>query len=217
MEYPEKSHRKPIAIPLESPELAEFIGIELGDGGINNPWQVVITVNSEADAGYAPHIANLIKTLFGIDVALRARKDKKALCIVASSTSLVEFLVSKGCVRGNKISQSICIPAWIRHDPSFLAPCIRGLVDTDGCLYIHSHKVAGREYRNLGLCFSSYSPQLLGDFADGLRLFGIKPYVVAGAHKVYLYSAKSVLRYLRVIGSSNPRIWNTYAEWESLA
>ena len=46
LKYPKKSHRKQIKIPKESTRLAELMGIEFGDGGINNPWQLVITLNA---------------------------------------------------------------------------------------------------------------------------------------------------------------------------
>lgn len=50
LRYPKKSHRKPIRIPAQSVELAEFFGVMMGDGGINNHWQANITLNAEADA-----------------------------------------------------------------------------------------------------------------------------------------------------------------------
>ena len=37
LKYPKKSHRKQIKIPRESSHLAEFLGIEFGDGGISIP------------------------------------------------------------------------------------------------------------------------------------------------------------------------------------
>ena len=47
LRYPKKSHRKAIKFPCNSILLAEFMGIEFGDGGIGNPWQVVITLNNK--------------------------------------------------------------------------------------------------------------------------------------------------------------------------
>jgi intein/homing endonuclease len=71
--------------------------------------------------------------------------------------NLLDFLTSKGVVRGNKILQQFDIPEWIKASPEYKKYFVRGLVDTDGCLYIHQHKVGGKLYKNLGLCFSSYS------------------------------------------------------------
>src|SRR5665811_87527 len=66
LKYPKKIHRKTIRTPKPSREFAEFIGIMLGDGGINNPWQANITMNSVADAKYAIYVEKLIQKLFGI-------------------------------------------------------------------------------------------------------------------------------------------------------
>ena len=79
--YPKKSHRKQVLLPKRSERLAEFFGIMMGDGGINNKWQANITVNAVADAAYALHIVKLIEELFGISPAVRKRKERQALVI----------------------------------------------------------------------------------------------------------------------------------------
>ena len=83
------------------------MGIEFGDGGIGNPWQVVITLNSKKDTEYAKYVVNLLHGLFGIDAVVRKRKSENTLQLVSSSMSLVDFLVTKGAVRGNKIAQHL--------------------------------------------------------------------------------------------------------------
>ena len=40
--------------------LAEFMGIIFGDGGINNDWQLVISLNSLTDREYSDYILKLI-------------------------------------------------------------------------------------------------------------------------------------------------------------
>ena len=107
LQYPKKSHRKVIRIPRESARLAELMGIVAGDGGINNLWQLVISLNSEADKEYAPYVVALLEELFEIDVVCRKRPKKKVLVLVCSSVTFVDFLVKKGAVRGNKVVQEI--------------------------------------------------------------------------------------------------------------
>ncbi|CAN5736640.1 hypothetical protein BH11PAT2_BH11PAT2_00030 [soil metagenome] len=46
LKYPNKSHRKKVILPAESVKLAEFFGIMMGDGGINNDWQANITLKN---------------------------------------------------------------------------------------------------------------------------------------------------------------------------
>jgi len=210
-----KSHRKVINIPPESEKLAELLGIIYGDGGINNAWQLVITVNSVLDFQYASYIQGLLEDLFQIEVAVRKRPGMNALVLVCSSRSLLDFLVVRGAVRGNKVTQRIDIPYWIKKNALYERAVVRGLVDTDGCLYIHNHVTKGscRTQHNIGFCFTNHSNDLIEFTAGVLNENGIVPHVSKNRTNVYLYSAKSVKKYLDMFGSSNPRITNKYEEW----
>ena len=213
-----KSHRKIISIPAESAKLAELMGIIHGDGGINNPWQLVITVNSILDSEYAVFVSNLMSNLFSVDVKIRKRPGMNALVLVCSSRNLLDFLVVKGAVRGNKIKQEIAMSNWIKKNENYKRAFVRGLVDTDGCLYIHKHVTKGspRVQNNIGFCFTNLSKNLIDAVAIVLRENDIEPHISKNGNNVYLYSAKSVKRYLDVFGSSNSRITNKYEEWLDL-
>ncbi len=135
------------------------------------------------------------------------------MVLVSSSTSLIDVLVSKGVVRGNKVKQKIDIPAWIMANEEYQKQFVRGLVDTDGCLYIHRHTVAGKPYKNIGFNFVSMSQPLTRSVAAILQKFGIKPHIMGNGTKIYLYSEPAVVDYLKIFGSSNPRITGKFAEW----
>lgn len=196
--------------------MAELVGIIMGDGGISNPWQLVISMNSISDLHYSYYVTSLIKDLFQVNVFIRKRRYENTLNLVVTSTTMVDFLVSKGAVRGNKIKQNMDMPQWICNNPEYKKAFIRGLMDTDGCLYIHEHTVGGRTYRNLGLCFTSYSVNLIRLFYRVMTDFGIKAYIPKDCVHVYLYSYKAVLKYLSTFGSSNPRITRKYKEWRGV-
>ncbi|MFH1088756.1 MAG: LAGLIDADG family homing endonuclease [Patescibacteria group bacterium] len=213
LKYPKKSHRKIINIPNESKELAELFGIIFGDGGINNDWQLVITLNSNSDLKYSQHVDKLLRRLFKIDVHIRKRPSSNALVLVSSGSNLVDFLVNKGAVRGDKIVQQIDIPNWIDNNPKYQKAFVRGCVDTDGCLFVHHHTVKNRLYHNVGFCFTNSSEKLIISVAEILKEFGINPHITDEGRRIYLYSVKSVTSYLDVFGSSNPRILNKYLEW----
>ena len=117
--YPNKSHRKIIKTPSESSDLAELMGIVFGDGGIDNPWQLVISLNSNSDIEYSRYIVALLTKLFGVKVAVRKRPNQNTLVLVCSSMNLLDFLISKGAVRGNKILHQIDIPDWISCNSTY--------------------------------------------------------------------------------------------------
>src|SRR3989344_180675 len=206
LKYPKKSHRKEVIIPKQSSRLAEFMGIMLGDGGINNLWQANITVNAVKDANYAHHISKMCAYLFGIAPTIRKRKDRQALVISLASTSVVDFLVKQGLSRGNKLKQGLKIPPWILSKSTYRKACVRGLVDTDGCLFIHTHKIRRKVYKNIGFSFTSYSPELIFQTATILEEFGIMPHITKRGQNIYLYQSNAVAKYLKIFNTSNRRI-----------
>ncbi|SRR5258708_2465870 len=212
LKFQNKSHRKVINIPKNSSELAELLGIVLGDGGINNNWQFVISLNSIKDIAYSIYISSLIRKLFNITSVIKKRPNQNTLIVISTSTSAVDFLVSKGAVRGNKILQKIDIPLWIKNNIEYKKAFVRGLVDTDGCLFIHKHTIKKTLYNNIGFCFTSFSENLLNSVANILLEFNIQPHI-APNHTIYLYSEKAVSRYLNIFGSSNERIYQKYDTW----
>lgn len=213
LKYPKKSHRKEVLLPKYSKSLAEFFGIMMGDGGINNSWQANITVNSVSDFDYSKYITVLCNKLFAIKPAVRKRKDAQALVISLASISIVEFLVLTGLPRGNKLKNGLVIPQWILCKQLYRKACVRGLIDTDGCIFIHTHKVKGKRYDNIGLTFTSYSLELILQVTEILQEFGISPHISKSGRDIYIYQADSVLKYLKVFGTSNNRIESVYKNW----
>lgn len=216
LRYPNKSHRKPVRLPEESEMLAEFMGIEFGDGGVTNPWQVVISLNSIADKEYVAHVQGLFYTLSSIQPAVRNRKNRNCTVVACSSTDVVDFLVKKGIARGNKVKERIDIPGWIARDKAFCKAFVRGMMDTDGGLYIHKHVCLGHQYSNLGLCFSSHSLPLLHSVHKILVNSGISARIHSSGNKLYVYKTRDIERYLEVFGTSNPRILNVYQKWRDV-
>jgi intein/homing endonuclease len=214
LKNPKKSHRKIVTLPKRSSRLAEFMGIMLGDGGINNAWQATITMNALKDVEYAHYLVGLVKDLFGIVPAVRKRKTSQALVISIASTTVVDFLVREGLPRGNKLKNGVAVPSWILHNPLYRARCVRGLIDTDGCLFVHTHSVSKKRYFNIGLCFSSASPVLIKQVADAFGKVQIIPHIDKRGRNIYLYREDAVRQYLKRFGTSNERISSVYRYWK---
>lgn len=185
----------------------------MGDGGINNPWQVTISVNAVRDKNYAKYVSELCFTLFNIRPAIQIRKPRNTLVLRLSSTTIVDFLVTLGLPRGNKLKHGLKIPPWILKKRAYKKACVRGLMDTDGCLFIHIHNVKGKTYRNLGLSFRNHSRELIFQVAEIFEEFGIIPHITERERDVCLYRADDVTKYLAIFGSSNKRITSVYKKW----
>lgn len=212
--YSKKSHRKVALLPKPSAQLAEFIGIMLGDGGIHTPWQATISLNWLSDKEYAEYIVDLCIKLFAIKPSVYKRKTRNTAVIRLSNTNVVEHIISLGLHRGNKLQQGLRIPSWIMEKKAYKIACLRGLVDTDGCIYIHKHRIKNKEYKNIGLTFTSYSPELIVQVAEILAELKIMPHITNRHRDVYLYRADAVAKYLELMGTSNPRISSVYNSWK---
>lgn len=188
-------------------ELAEFTGILLGDGGITKE-QVTITLNSEADKQYVQYVNNLGIKLFGDKPTIAKRKKCKAIDIRFSGKRLVEYLVDKGLVIGNKVKHQVGVPSWIQNSNSYCVACLKGLIDTDGCITTHTYKVNGKWYSYKKLGFANRSIPLIKFVHKTLSSLDLGPKIAGKLETkyVWLYNDKATKKYLEIIGSHNTRI-----------
>lgn len=194
---------KPITIPKHSTQLAELIGILMGDGHVGL-YQTSITTNSDTDFQHAQFIKSLVEELFKIQVQLSNRRDKKACVVTISSKSACRYLSDQGIPQGNKIALGLRIPDWIRKNFSYRMAFICGLFDTDGCVYLDTHCVGQKVYRNLGMAFANQSLSLLSFFKETLENLELHP-TQKTKFRVFLRRKEDIRRYFDLVGSSNEK------------
>jgi hypothetical protein len=195
----------PIRRPDKSIELAEFVGIVLGDGGISN-YQLVITLHHTEEIEYTIFIMQLIKSLFGVDPQRYHSPQHSVFDITVSRKELVEFCVQElGLHIGSKVAQQVDIPLWIKEDHDFSVACLRGLVDTDGSIFTHRYKSGGRWYAYKKLDFTSMSKPMLASTAEHTRIDGGK--------SIRLDRQQDVRNYMDIVGSHNPKHLKRYQKW----
>lgn len=194
--------RKQIVYPKKSELLAEFIGIVLGDGNIND-CQVRISTNSKTDRLHAYFIKKIVASLFKI-TSTSAIRVKNTIDVTISSKNLVDFLLKCGLKKGNKVLQRIDVPGWVFEDRKFIKGCLRGLIDTDGGIYFHNHITKGIRYKHMGLCFTSHSRPLLNSVYKMFLSFGINC-KNDGKRHVSIYNRKGINKYFQIIGSHNSK------------
>lgn len=194
---------KPIKIPGHSARLAELIGILMGDGHVGL-YQTTIVTNSETDYTHALYVQALIEDLFKINVHIRSRRDRKACEVVVSSKAVCRFLVGQGIPQGNKITLGLHIPGWIQKKDLYRRAFVRGIFDTDGCVYLDTHRAGKKIYKNLGMAFANQSVPLLSFFKKTLELFEFHP-TQKTEFRVFLRRKEDIRRYFDEIGSSNEK------------
>jgi intein/homing endonuclease len=185
-------------------DLAEFVGIVLGDGGMTR-GQLSITLNSKDDLEYSQFVIHLCKKLFRVNPSVYIRKDQNALVIMISRVALIRFLTQElGLVVGNKVKHQVAIPDWIMTKKVHQIACLRGLVDTDGSVFTHRYTVKGKQYTYKKLSYTSASTPLKYGARNIFKTLGMQPRL-AGAYDVRLDSKADMKTYFTVVSSHNPK------------
>jgi transcriptional regulator with XRE-family HTH domain len=202
---------KKVHIPEFSEEFAEFIGIILGDGGINKN-QITITLNSVDDKEYSQFVESLVKNLFHIPIGTYQSLHALAKRLVISRTALVDYLTSDlvGLEKGNKVKQQVDIPQWVRSNEEYTKACIRGLLDTDGCVIIHRYQSKGKRYSYKKIGFTSHSYPLLRSVSAILSHLSIGHRVMKNQWEIRIEAQEEVRKYFQIIGTHNPKHLKRY-------
>jgi len=201
---------KPILKPKYSEKVAEFVGILLGDGGIAQ-YQVVVTLHSEDDKEYSKFIIGLVKELFNVPVGIHYDKECASIDLVVSRSELVRFCIEKlGLKKGSKVKQQVDIPNWIKQNKSYSIACLRGLIDTDGCVFTHRYRANGKMYSYKKLAFSNHSKPILKSVYQFLQILGMNPRITKDEKDVRLESIKDLQQYFLIINSHNSKILQQY-------
>lgn len=194
---------KSLQLPTPCPEMAEFFGIMIGDGHINQ-YYISITLDIKTDFTYAAYVTNLICQLFGLEPSIQERPERGCIVIIVSSVKLVTFLSDHGLVVGNKIRQELGIPSWIIENADYTVACLRGIFDTDGSVFqeIHRHKDVFYKYPRLSL--TSASPMLLAAVQQALHDHDIRA-KIKSQKNVTIDNFTDIKKYFIIVGSSNPK------------
>jgi intein/homing endonuclease len=205
-----------IKIPKRSERLAELIGIILGDGNINyykkgkkiGVYQVNIAGHKYLDKEYhLNYVTFLFKELFGVKPIEVLSKANNGRHIIVSSKQLVNFFIDNELKSGDKIKNQVTIPFWIKENSSYLKSCLRGLFDTDGCIY----KLANQN--SYQICFTNYNISLLNDVRNGLLSLGIGVSKITKGRDIMITKKSELRKFLNEVGFQNPRHLNKVRMW----
>ncbi|OGF60515.1 MAG: hypothetical protein A3D44_01815 [Candidatus Staskawiczbacteria bacterium RIFCSPHIGHO2_02_FULL_42_22] len=151
-----------------------------------------------------------MKKLFFVEPAIYYPPAALVMNIVVSRVKLVKFCNKKLGLRiGNKLKQGLDIPLWIRKGIEFEKRCVRGLMDTDGCIFNKVHKMKNKQYSYKRLSLVSASPMLRKSIFDILEKLRLSP-KIRGNRSVQIENKEKIAEYFKVVGSSNPKHLNRY-------
>ncbi len=118
-------------------KLAEIVGIMLGDGCLykekrRNRYQTVICFHKEEEE-YQQYVKELFESYFNYKFC--SVPLEHGYLLRNTSFLVGNDLLSAGLIAGSKVKHKVEIPSWIVENPTFLKKALRGLFDTDGCVY----------------------------------------------------------------------------------
>lgn len=183
-------------------DLAEAIGIILGDGGLTK-YQLRVSVSSIVDRPYAEFICFFFQKVFNDKPTWHERTECNTIDLTISGIELGDELEKCGLLRGDKIKNQVDFPQWIWQNREYQIACVRGLMDTDGGCYFHTHTTKGITYKNFGMCFTSWSIPILQSVAKVLKSLNLKFSIVNS--RIYIYNFEEIKKYFVIVGSHNPK------------
>ena len=196
---------------LESEDLAELIGVLLGDGNVSKKYHTLsVTLNQIEEPNYVNYIKKLIKSTLKREPSVVDLPNNKAIQLRVYDTGIINVLLSKGLKSGNKVKNQVGVPLWIKKNHRFTIACLRGLIDTDGSIFI------ARRDNFIHINFKNNSKPLVEDFkemCDNLQIRASK--VHSGwthsrgkkfrHYKVSICAKDQVAKFIYII---NPMKWN---------
>lgn len=164
-----KAGKMPKYLPfIKSKDLAEYIGVILGDGNISSfpRTERLIIVGNSNNIGFIQRYSLLTEKIFGKIPTVTKISGANAIRI-----SIYQKFISKrlSIPSGNRAEYLFKIPAWILSNKDYLISLLKGLFEAEGSLSIH------KETCTHNFQFKNTNQSLLKAVADSLIRLGFHP------------------------------------------
>lgn len=175
-------------------DLAELIGVILGDGNIGKfPRSEVLTITASSNnQGFIKRYARLVKNIFekkNIYIKKVGKKGGGTVIRIYQKNISSRLRIPSGA-RGNL---DISIPDWIWNNKNFLKRYLRGLYEAEGSACIHELTYTYK------LFFSNKNESLLNNVYRGMEKLGFHPhkskYNIQISRKIEVFEAINMLKF----------------------
>ena len=160
--------------------LAYIVGVALGDGNLSNPNGRAVRLRVTCDTRYPLLILKIqkaIQAILPLNKVGLVRRSEHCVDISSYSRCWEKWLGWKSG-KGSKFQQNVSVPKWIMAEKRFRIPCLKGLIETDGSLYVD------RGYKMVN--FVTTIPKLAKDVMIMVAALGFQAnlYQFSGPHKM---------------------------------
>lgn len=163
----------PPAAPIEenrAEALAYIVGVALGDGNLSSPNGRVTRLRISCDNNYpliAEEMVSALRILFPRNRVSLVKRTGQGCFDISVYSQLLNTWMPWSVGKGPKLVQEAHVPAWIFTKDIYMKECLRGLIQTDGCIYID------RGYPMVN--FVNSTRRLAEDARDMLITIGFRP------------------------------------------
>lgn len=195
-------------------ELCEFIGALIGDGFIGKYGRthiVELIGNNTLDNQYLHyHKHNIEKMFEGVKGNLYELPTRHSLRVRFYSKQFYEFLIREFDFPTGVKCYSIKIPEIIiTSDEKLIFATIRGIFDTDGCVFFDRRKAYKKSYPRVTMCTASQSLffQLKEFLSRYFSLYAVpkSSELFSVKYEITIYGKKQLEKWMSLIGFSNER------------
>ena len=115
-----------------------LVGLSIGDGNLSNPNGRATRLRITCDNKYPKLIVRITKTIQDVfpenSISVIKRRDN---CVdISCYSNKLEALLGWSAESGSKFEQNISVPLCILENVELTKFCLRGLIETDGSVYI---------------------------------------------------------------------------------
>ncbi len=175
---------------IKNEDLAELIGVTLGDGSIHKYARtdgLRIVSNSE-NVGFINHYTDLVSKVFNKKATNSKRKNSNATDI-----RVYEKHISKrmGIPAGARANLTIMVPKWIRNNPDYSRRFLKGLYEAEGSYCVHEATYTHK------FIFTNHNQSLLKIVFNLLKELGFNPYI--NSNRVQLSRKAEISRIIELL------------------
>lgn len=183
-------------------DFAEFVGIVIGDGNIydRGPTYVEICGDPVLDAEFMSGICPKLESL-GFKPKMKIRYGGLRLRI--NNKNLVKELKLIGLPAGSEKCTESQIPKIFLSDWELTRKCIKGIFDTDGCIFYDKRSVYKTPY--VRICLHMKNKKLLKQIQGILLSKSIDAKVNTHGYNLSINGRTEVNKFLQNVGFSNKR------------
>ena len=190
--------------------LAEFVGILLGDGSIclkniNSKChnRLKITLDSNTDKEYITYVSDLIENIFEIKPQINKRKNENAVDLFIFNKDIIGFLINNvGLKLSPKWNRALIPETFLKNNLDLMV--VRGYFDTDGALVTANNNGTIYPRLEMKVCPSPMQSQFIAILTKYKLKFGAYQ-IGKGKIRIQLNGKGELKKWINLIGFSNQK------------